>query len=189
MVKNLHNPQSTPTPLTAPVSPANRMEIDADTNADDIENAGTYEDIPVKLKGDEVVRNQRLYAWIKQELDNLPDDYVFSYDESSKHGASRHYRSEQDYSWYVKPDKSGCLSVGVEGSEEGSQEYMEKCKLAAISGDSKMNASEKHIYQLYANMNKTSADLAFDALKGGILFSTITIYGLLLGYKQLKYMN
>jgi hypothetical protein len=111
------------------------------------------EDIP-KLKGDEAIQNERLYAWIKQQLDNLSEDYVFSCDEPSSHSVSRHHKSEQDFSWYVKPTHSNYLNPGcgsVQASEEP-EEYIENCDLHGISGDSKI----MHIYQLFVNMNKTT---------------------------------
>jgi hypothetical protein len=197
MVNLVLHPQVTdapPTPSTTPVSPMHEVDGDIQESSELVDEAirndghpegiPNAEDIP-KLKGDEAIRNERLYAWITQQLENLPEDYVFSCDEPSSHSVSRHHKSEQDFSWYIKPTCSnlnaGCGSVHT--SEEP-KEYTENCDLHGISGDSKMNASEKHIYQLFANMNKTSADLAFDALRAGVIFNKITIYGLLLGYEQ-----
>ena len=64
------------------------------------------------------------------------------------------------------------------------KKFIERSTIAGCSGDSKIDASERHLFQLLANMNKTAADLAYDSLKQGIIFSNMIIYGILVGYEQ-----
>lgn len=138
-----------------------------------------------KLKGNENILNERLSAWIKEELEKLPEEYVMSFDQSSDHEHSRHNRSEEDFAFYVKP-RNQCLNGGAIHAVDLSdpEHYVENCTLASSSGDSKNLAEDKHTFQLLANMNKTAGDLGVAALKANVLFNKMVIFGLLVEYDQ-----
>ena len=137
-----------------------------------------------KLKGNEYIKNERLSAWIKEELKKQSVEYVTSFDQKSDHEYSRHNRSEQDFAFYEKP-KGQCLNGGaIHVDYQDPEEYLENRTLTCTSGDNKNLAQDKHIFQLLANMNKTAADLGVAALKAKVLFNKIIIFGLLVGYEQ-----
>lgn len=129
-----------------------------------------------KVEADEETRNQSLGLWLQEQLGKLPQEFVCSGNTKSEHTASRHSRSEEGFSWYVKPTSDHLYGACM------TDEY-EKCDLECSSGDSTEHAGMDQ-YQMLANMNKTAADVAIDALHQKRLFRTITIYGLLVVYTK-----
>ena len=63
-------------------------------------------------------------------------------------------------------------------------EIEERDCLELGSGESKLNTDLRSKWQLLANMVKAAADMAYTAVRSGILFKKIVTYGLLVDCKS-----
>lgn len=133
----------------------------------------------LSFKGNEEARNSKLIKWLKVELQKLPDEYKVLGNESSGHKCSRFHRSQEDFSWFIIPS-----TKQLHGACASS--YTEDCELIAASRDCKEQEKASDMFQLIANMNKTAADIGYEAVQNQCLFNKIIVYGLLVDYNKEK---
>ena len=89
---------------------------------------------------------------------------------------SRFGRSRDDFCFFLEPKKPDLVGAST------SEEVEEELELIGVDGDCKEVAQEHHKSQIIANMNKCAADIAYSAIKKGILFNKISVFGLLVDY-------
>ncbi len=132
------------------------------------------------LPGCELVRNQRLAKWLEYELEKYFGDkekFIFVADKENEHRVSRFSTSRDDFFFFLKPSSSELGGAGVYYPDQ-------EVELTAVDGDNKEEAKERNKHQIVANMNKCAAEIAYAAAKRNILFSTITVLGLLVDYSS-----
>ena len=164
-------------------------ELDAKLAADhDLDADHEFETGPeldgLKLKGNEVIRNQRLHIWLHEQLSKQPEKYIIFDNQTSEHSYTRHHRSMDDFGWFIEPGNGVSCSNLQGASVTVIKEFKEQVHLFAGGGDCKEESADKDKYQLLANMNKTAGDIAYRAVIEHILFETITVFGLLVDYKE-----
>lgn len=118
----------------------------------------------LSFKGNEDVKNSKLVKWLTVELQQLPDKYRVLGDRSSQHKCSRFHRSQEDFSWFIEP-QSEQLSGACASSVLVDDVYTENCE---VTGDCKEQEKASDMFQLIANMNKTAADIGFEAVQKDI---------------------
>ena len=136
----------------------------------------------VAISGDEITINKYLLNELRSSL----QDFTIIGEEKGTELEyySRFHLSKEDFSFYHDSTfkSSGDLTATAVVPLPMEMEGVE-C-LEAGTGESKISTEEKSQWQLVANMIKTSADMAYGAVKSGKLFKKIVVYGLLVDYTE-----
>lgn len=172
-----------PTPALPPPTPALPPSVSASVQA-------------LSLTGSDEMRHERFGIWLR---DNLKGYIIRTNKLAQAPYYSRFSRSNGDFSFFriacndvvgasvtiSKKDDSEEEDSEEEDSEEDdseeddSKEADEDCDGL---GDKKDSAAVSDTNQLMANMGKTVADVALEAVNSCIFFKNITVYGLLVDY-------
>ena len=74
--------------------------MDDDSLNEDVMDQNEDANLVQKLDGNEPIKNEKLMAWLKKELEKLSQPFIVLGNVPSSHLCSRYYRSAQDFSWY-----------------------------------------------------------------------------------------
>ena len=154
----------------------------------------------VLLKGSESIRNERFEKWLKQNLATHDIKVLADKQSDCTYFVSRFARSREDFCFFPDPSKlpqqkdlkSAAITVTSsedeatasedEATSSEDEDDFTEYDLIAASGDCKDNVAPSDNLQLMANMDKTVAEVAWEAINSNKLFKKITVYGLLIDY-------